>query len=60
MGRSVTIQAPLIEARLAPTNRPEPTPSQALGSMLRHLKGVLASAEELQRVLEKQEQKTEE
>jgi len=52
-GRSVTIGAPIIESRMQYPK--EATPSQALGTMLRHLKGVMAAAEELRSLLEKQE-----
>jgi hypothetical protein len=54
-GRNITVGAPLIEARAH--GQQEQTPSQVLGTMLRHLKGVLAAAQELQAVLEEQERK---
>lgn len=57
-GKSITLGAPVVKATAPTYSYPvEPTPSRALGTMLRHLKGVLASAEELRSLLEKQEQK---
>ena len=57
-GKSIVIGAPLVQATSASYSYPmEPTPSRALGTMLRHLKGVLAAVEELRTLLEKQEQK---
>ncbi len=57
--KSISLDAPTIRAT-APTSTYsypiEPTPSRALGTMLRHLKGVMAAAEELRSLLEKQEQ----
>jgi hypothetical protein len=56
-GKSITLEAPLIKATAPTYSYPiEPTPSRALGTMLRHLKGVMAAAEELRSLLEKQEQ----
>lgn len=51
-GRSATIGAPVITG----SGGTPQTPSQALGVVLRHLKGVVASADELRKILEKQEQ----
>jgi hypothetical protein len=57
-GESVTLSAPVVVASAPTYSYPtEPTPSRALGNMLRHLKGVMAAAEELRTLLEKQEQK---
>jgi hypothetical protein len=56
--KSITLEAPVIRATAPTYSYPvEPTPSRALGNMLRHLKGVMAAAEELRTLLEKQEQK---
>lgn len=51
-GRNVTIGAPVCKATAGPA-----TPSQALGNVLRHLKGVVASAEELKAIMEQEEKK---
>jgi hypothetical protein len=51
-GRSITIGAPVIRA----TGAYPSTPSEAVGQMVRHLKGVAVAAEELQKILEKEEQ----
>jgi hypothetical protein len=55
-GRNVVIGAPVVRADVSIAHPPpEPTPSQVLGTMTRHLKGVLTSVEDLRILLEKQE-----
>lgn len=50
-GKSVIIGAPVVRA----VGGPPRTPSQALSQAVRHLKGVVTSFEELQKILEKEE-----
>jgi len=54
-GMSVVIRAVTARAFPGAAPPPPPTPSVLVGNMLRHLKGLLASAEELRALLEKQE-----
>lgn len=58
-GRSAAIGAPAIRAfvKTAQAAPPPPMPSQALAGILRHLKGIVAAGEELQRALEQMEKK---
>jgi len=51
---SINIGAPIINI-VARQEPPAATPPSVLATMLRHLKGILASGEELRSLLEKQE-----
>ena len=51
-GKSVTIGAPVVRAVAGN----QPSPSQHLGTLLRHLRGVTASLEELKKILEERGQ----
>ena len=50
-GKSVNIGAPTVRG----TGGLPRTPSQAIGQAIRHLKGVVTSVEELQKLLEEEE-----
>ena len=51
-GKSVNIGAPTVRGTGTAALR---TPSQAIGQAVRHLKGVVTSVEELQKLLEEEE-----
>lgn len=53
-GKAINIGAPVIQAAVQRPDGP-PSDSELVGTILRHLKGVLASAEELRIRLEQRE-----
>ena len=57
-GRAVNIGAPIVEARMSTTQlHVEPTESQLLGMIVRHLKGLASQVDELRCLVERREQK---
>ncbi len=57
-GKAINIGAPIVEARISTTQAPfEPTESQILGMIGRHLKGLVSLVDDLRGLAERREQK---
>lgn len=57
-GKAINIGAPIVEARMSTTHPAfEPTPSQILGMIVRHLKGLASQCDDLRAYVERLEKK---